>query len=276
LGGNSLPKILKILGKSVLCFIGLAAAGWALDKLDNFLMHLHMPVFFTILYSTVIGFVLWLLPGIGFAYLLFIIFMKEKQRTLILAVNGIVILIVFYVLIIISNQIQIDVDTEYLIAQLFKVGLSTIVLGFMFNSIYKTEESDEGYTGNAVLTVLLKSALCFIMMAAIFLEDVIIDTMLILSLLTPAYAFILYILVKKHRLKTVIMFTNCILLFSVWVIVFFSFTYNHYIFLFATACGNTALLTIALTFIFRNIEKRGIIETSCCKDSSIVNLPERD
>ncbi len=297
-----MPKILKILGKSFLCFIGLAAAGWAVDALCNLLMSIHGQIFFTLLYATILGYILWFLLAAAYAYTLFLVFRNEKRRFLIMALNGAAVYLILYILLylIIYSQYYIYINTDilwdavYISAEISRAaGLTTIILAFMFKSL---SQGKTPYEANKVLNkalnifwILGKLILCFIALLAVSkgyylllinanfkfgIYASLFDTDIFLPLIASVYAYTLYRLLKKHARRQLIIMINAAFLLLVWGLILIP---SIFIVidrsLLAKVCGNTAIMTLVLMFIFRSVEKRGKTGNSNYKDSSAANAP---
>lgn len=265
--------VLKILGKSALCFISLTAAGWAVGKLSQFLLRLNNSLLYILLHSTVIVFILWFLLGVWYAYTLFLLFNEEKNRCLIMALNGAGAAILFYISGILLWNIQAGAYVNLLFT-LSDIGVSTILLAFIFRHLVSAEPkhvgdpaAKEGFK-NAV-GIIARSALCFIGLSAVlygysFLPDIAKlerFIVLVISLSAISYAFTLYRLLKKNKRRLLAMLINAVFLMAVWGFMMLPFMLNS-IFryippVFVIGYGSTALFTMALAFIFGSVERRG-------------------
>lgn len=275
-----LPKILKILGKSVLCFIGLAAAGWGVQKLTDIFFFMLGSFFFMMLKLTILQYIFWFLLYIGYVYILFSVFKNEKRRRLIMMLNGAAVFLQFYIPLFLTK----DRDILFLSVQLSNLfGIPVIALALMLNSIAPDKKKHiNDKPGNKAakgLKVLLKSFLCFLALVIIikvyglfFRQAVSIlgyvgffieNFYLMWCLMAIGYAYALYKLVQKHAYRHLILILNAALLMVAWGMIFIpDIELPIDRFLLSAVCGNTALITIILAFVFRSVEKHGNMENS--------------
>lgn len=284
-----MPRILKIIGKSVLSFIGLSVLTWVVEDLGDFLLTTSGSVFYGLLKLTVLQYITWLLLGTGYAYVLFIIFKSEKKRALIVMLNGSAIFIQFFVLLFL-NATGDEIMFSFRLSHTF--GLLTIMLAFIFNNLTFPKKiqaaSIKRNWFNALLSLSAKSAACFLaLIAALYGYSVLYEIVeygivllycsrLIFSAVPVLYACMLYKLIQKNKYRLLVMSINAVLLLAVWSLIYlydFTLPLNiYYKFFLCAVCGNTAIMTIVLAFIFRSVEKHGNNRPSCTTwDSSVAD-----
>lgn len=278
-----MPNILNIIGKSALCFIGIAAAGWGVDSLEKYILHLAKSPFFGILSLSFTGIVLWLLLGIAYAYALFMLLKGHKRRVLIVTINGAVNFLFYFILLIFGLYGDIMLFS-YRLSNTY--GMLIIILALMFNNLasasqIKTESKSKNKLVS-LLSILSKSIVCFLALIILLygyawlykssgLELQFYISYLLFSIIPATYACVLYKIINRNKYRQIIMIINAAFLLSVWSLVYvydFILPFNIVKSFLYPVCGNTAIVTFVLAFIFRSVEKHGSKENNFLKDSS--------
>lgn len=272
----------SVIFKSILSFLGLAAAGWIASLLTDLMLHnIHSPVFLALMNLTLFQYILWILLTIAYSYTLFLLFKNDKHPWLIMSLNGAAALFLqFYILFILKISTE---DIKYLSIMISVLAFfSSIVSAFIFKNITRPKKTGVHYKtpGKAANTfiVFVKSALCFLTLPVIlYILDYLIHKELsvfgifafefrspffTLTLAVLFYAFLQYKLFNRNLHRRLIMILNAVFLIVVWALdaVFYIFPAlpGFDPLLFAILCGNTGLALFALTFVFDSVKRHGI------------------
>lgn len=285
MGVKRLPKILKIIGKSALCFIGLVVCSWLLMQLHELNTGLGNTgsVILVMFVVQIFTFTLPFLLTIAYSYILFRLFIRERYRHLIIAMNGLFILVLYIVLLVfrVNTYIISYLDAE--IAQL--VSIPVIALALMYKYLSgkrKTQKKLYGRAANAML-ILMKSFVCMCLLVVLAIAGYAFGLLRIpsffimmlqeincLNLLTAiVYTFVLYIAFKRHKHIFWIIAVNSVFSLVAWSLIILRAL--DVSMLFSFVCFNAALIPPVLAFVFRSVEKHGNIESSYYKDSSAAN-----
>ena len=134
----------KIIGKSALCFAGLAVTSWLLIQLYDFVFswgNIHSFII-VMLRGIVFAFTLRFLLTIAYAYTLFRLFIREPHRDLIIALNGLFILVLFFAL----QNFSISPYISYLDIRMVQVNsISVIALALMYKYISSNRKALKGF-----------------------------------------------------------------------------------------------------------------------------------
>lgn len=280
-----MPKILTILGKSALCFIGLVVCSWLLMQLHDWNTGLGSTssVILVMFVVQIFTFTLPFLLTIAYTYILFRLFVREPYCYLIIALNGLSI----FVLIIQLQFFGVSRYISYLDMEMIKVSISVMVLALMYKYLSvkrKTQRKFYGRAANAML-ILMKSFACMCLLVVLAIVGYAFGVLRIpsffimmlqeinyLNLLTAiVYAGAAYILFRRHKHAFWIIAANSALPLVVWsLIILRIFDISM---LLSFICFNTALIPPALALIFRSVEKRGNNKNSFIKDSSAASAP---
>lgn len=268
----------KILGKSVLCFAGLFALGLGIQNMTVQLIHVtNLTRILGIIHVTILQFILWFLLTIAYSCSLYMLFRKEKQRYLIIAVNGIVIIVLFYVLIMVGA----GSDIKSITFEIYNsAGLPTIMLALLFKSIQSGDHAQVlvHLAPTRILDILLKSALCLLVFAVLLFGYACLDRLFLYSILwlavasintvlplfSIAFAYSAYRLFLKYKRFMPIILCNAGFLLVLWGFQLIpgieslfdnGSVMQYYRIILWLFTGNTAIMTIVLAFVFRRVEK---------------------
>lgn len=262
----------KILGKSALCFAGLAIASWLLILLYDLVFNCGNTHSFIIimLRGTILAFTLRFLLTIAYTYILFRLFIREPHRDLIIALNGLFIFVLFFAL----QAFSISASISYLDIRMVQVNsISVMALALMHKYISSKRKASEKVFRPAADTmlILMKSSACvclLIVLALVGKAFMALRTPLLLyitpfqdisvvDLLTAiVFSSVLYTLFRSHKHAFGIIVANSVFLLIIWglitsriipISINFSFT-----------CFNTAILLPVLALIFRSVEKQSV------------------
>ena len=288
--------MLKILGKSALCFAGLVAASWLVQQLYDWMHSSVNSVLLLLIWITITQYIFGLLLGLAYAYILFLIFKKDKRCWVIIMLNGVfLILQLFYLFILHANNGILHAYDDVVLLSMHiacECGLPVIFLALMFNSL-KSERGPKKKSPNKTLNALVliaKSAICFFGLAAISYGFTIMHNSLlsvlgiiglfldnlffVLPIVAVVYAYSLYQFFRNEGYRRLILILNAVFLIILCVL----FTaWNQMddisIILIAIILGNTGILTIVLAFIFRSVDK---YYASAPTEQPLQPIPETD
>jgi hypothetical protein len=291
-------KILKkpyigVFGKSVLCFIGLAAASFGVKKLTDFFLYLKGSFLYKMLYISILQYVFWFVLLIVYAYMLFFLFKNEKKCRLIMILNGVSVFLQFYVLALLIRDEEV-LFLSIMLSNLF--GIPVIILSLMINNIASKKHLEVRSQKKIVniFKMLLKSLLCFVALVIVikgygllyryallifgYLGFFIESFHLMWCLMSVTYAFMLYKLIHRYTYYRLVLILNVTFLVIIWVKIFMPDIVVPFIdnIQLSGICGNAAVITITLALIFRSVEKQGNSENSFVKDSLVANTPSLD
>ena len=257
----------KILVKSVLCFAGLAVTSWLLMQLHDLNTGLgNISVIIAVFYTNILTFTLPFLLTIAYTYILFRLFIKERCCYLLVALNGLFILILYIILLFFGVDTHI---ISYLDVVMVRHSMPVMALALIFKYLSGkrgTPKKLYGRTGNAML-ILMKSFTCMCLLAALALAGCVFMELKIplvyvmffqeislLNLLTAiVYTCTLYIFFRRHKHTIWIIAVNSALLLVAWgLIILKIFPVSI---LFSFICINTALIPPVLALIFRSVER---------------------
>lgn len=269
----------KIIGKSALALAGLGVAGWLMNLLADliYFSETYGNYYYGITKITLLSYLPWLILALGYATTLFLLFMREKHRTVIMVLNSMAVIVLYCV----SNFIPIDVQLQALnIAQ--AAGAPVMLLSVMLGWLFPVREKSKCgiWDGRQGATVALgKSLLCLgVVIGSAIAVSVLINAGLINYLNTWTLPFIdfkplvlsisvvvscfLYRLMAGHKRRFIIMMVNIMILAVVWSLVLMpsflpdllGISYMYQLCL-VIVCGNTAVVTFTLAFVFRGVEK---------------------
>ena len=259
----------KILGKSALCFAGLAVTSWLIQMLCDWMLQLYpKPLFFGLFWMTILEFIFWLVLPIFYSYLLFLLFHNEKNCCLIMVLNGSFVFLQHYILLVLR------VDGVILASlNASKVAGSVILLALMYKQLRMTNTKSKMPSGKNntkdILIMLSKSLLCFLGLVIAILGYNLLkkyalsifgywgfyleSPYFIWPMIASTYAFLIFQTVRIQRFRILILMINALLLLLIWGLIFIP--YEGKSFSLIAVCGNTAIISIVLAFIFRSVEK---------------------
>jgi len=270
----------KIIGKSALCFVGLAVASWLVQLLSNYLLLLYpKPLFLSLVWMFLLEFTLWLLLPLAYSYLLFRIFKNKKYCCLIMMFHGIFIIVQYYVL------LMLHIGGNVIIASLrasMVAGAPLMLLALMLHWLrtHRSEMRPAKSTGRKVLGALAKSALCFLaLVAATYAFSLLCSVPItvfgyvglfiqspfcVFPVIIIAYAYLLFRLTERGPQRFWVMGANAVALMVLSAVELFipgltipfpafltAYFPPHAVALF----GNIALLLPILVLIFRSMEQ---------------------
>lgn len=266
----------KIIGKSALAFAGLGVAGWLMNLLDHFIFYSgtdNHDYFFGMAKVTLLLYLPWLALALGYAIVLFLLFRNEKHRTLIMTLNAAAVIFVPYALLIpIGRGLMV-----FSIAQ--SAGIPVMLLALLMGWIFPGQKKkNRGVWSGAsgIVLALLKSFLCLgvvvglaFVAGAFFIESKypqpihvwaapFIEYRPVFFSIAIVYACLLNKLTADHKRPLLVMLVNALVLVAIWsLMLMFGFLSegNMYHLYLVIACGNTAVVTFALAFVFRGMEK---------------------
>lgn len=278
-------SFMKIFYKSALSFIGLIAAGYGVQLFNDFLFHnIRKPIYLAFMNLTLFQYLPWVLLAVSYAYVLFLLFRKEKHMRLIMCLNGLAAFLQFYVraLLQVSNE-----DIGMLSVMLFNlIWFSVLISAFIFRSIAENKKTDKEIKTRSkafnALLIFFKSSLCFILLGLIsqgfsylisndslvfrvfgFFTFMLESPYFILPPAAIFYAFLLNKLLKSYAYRRLIIMINAVFLVAVWILTTtqsiapLDLGFNP--FYIAIFCGNTGYALVVLEFIFASVKKRRVI-----------------
>lgn len=274
----------KILGKSALCFAGLAVGSWLVQQLVDFIMLTHKitPFITTVFYSFFI-YIMLSLMAIVYPYVLYQLFKNERHSNLIIALNGIFAILQYYLLLFISAILHTYQFTDMLFVSFVRIiptGYSTLIFALMFKSLQSGKMLRALQPGNKVFnihSILGKSSLCLLGLTAVAygyelyrdLMPSLIGSACInayVNLIGPEniiyfafpYAYCLFRLFRQNRNRRLLLIINAVFLLAIYAILLTLMLTQHEFkiaYLAFVAYGNASIVTIALSFIFNKVEK---------------------
>ena len=260
----------KILGKSALCFVGLVIASWLLMQLYDWLfswVNTHSLIT-AMLKGTILAFTLPMLLAIAYTYVLFRLFIREPNRYLIIALNGLFILVLFFIL----WFLHVSSYISYLDTMMVQVdSISVMALALMYKNISNKRKAPKKVykrAANAMLILMKSSAcMCLLIILALAWNAFMALRIPLIYFIKPfqdisfvdllsaiVYSSVLYSLLRSHKHTFGIIVANSALLLIVWGLILlriFPVSMN-----FSFTSFNTAILTPLLALIFRSIEKQ--------------------
>jgi len=278
----------KVIWKSALCFAGLAAASWLVYLLNDWMFFADKQPGMLIIWAAMLQHIFWFILILAYAYLLFYLFRYEKHCCLIIILHGVFIIWQFLLMLFLSARGIISVNSDMMILSVTMVhvfSVSTILLAVLFISL-KSSKSKRQPKSNVlnILLIITESALCFFVLtgfsiAHLFLKNYFLyifgylgffleSIQFIVPLCAITYAYWLYRFFRRHRHRTLLLIIN-----AVFLILFCGFTFmcifidnlRPFIEIFSSPglvsitiiafLGNTAIMTVALAFIFRSVEQ---------------------
>lgn len=262
------------------------------------------PYFLGVAYVTIFAYIFWFLLPLAYAYLLFRVFIKEKYCYLIMVLNGILVIIQFYIMLMLLPESYSYINIQYVSLIVSMVaGIPVILLALMFKKLRspckKLKLQCDHNRITSVLGVLARCALCFIaliigvygfdLLASIlystFMRTITLFTIFeyyvafirdgLWPLIAISYAYMLYKAMKKYRYRYLIIAINSVFLLAVWSVVsFYEAVLPIDRLSLASILGNTAIMTVTLAFIFRRVEKHSNSNQLSCPigDSSVAEV----
>lgn len=281
----------KILGKSALCFAGLAIASWLIQMFCDWILYLYpKELFFGLISIFILELIFWLLLPLTYAYLLFLLFKKEKHCYLILVLNGVFVIVQYYILL----MLHINGDIILASLQASKVaGVPVMILALIFKKL-RTHNIDKDMPEKSKLAsalfILTKSLLCFLALAITtyaftllstsslrflgYLSFFVQDPLCAFPLISIAYVYLLFRLIRTYRYHLLTISITAVFLMALSAVRLFivpalSFYHNQSLSLPAflselftpnavAIFGNTAILLPILALIFRSVEKQSV------------------
>lgn len=268
----------KIIGKSALCFAGLCVVSGLIKALTDWLFIVDKPAILTIINLTVLTYILWLLLPAAYAYILFRLFRNNEHSILIIGLNGVFIIIQFFVLLLLRVNTDVLLVSTYLSDT---CGIPVIMLGIMFRKLISGKQQVKKVSTNKVLgitAIIAKSVLCFILLTAVSIGfdvlhgyftsalgifGLVLDTPLFfIPLFAVLYAYYLYRLLKSNARRRLLLIINSMgLIIICGLSLLFPEQFNALNIIsplvLTIFVGNTALLNLVLAFIFSNVERSG-------------------
>jgi len=258
----------KIIGKSALCFVGLVVASWLLMQFRDFnisLGNIH-SIIILMFVNYILSFTLPFILTIAYTYILFRLFIREPHCYLIIALNGLFILVLHIVLLF----LQVDTSViSYLDMEMAEVSAPIMALALMYKYLSGKRKPQKRLYGRAAnaMFILMKSVECMCLLVVLALAGyafmelripmlfiILFQGIGLLNLLTAiVYAGVVYILFRRHKHIFLIIAVNSAILLVVWgliILKIFPVSMNYSFISF-----NTALLTPILTLVFRSVEK---------------------
>ena len=276
----------KIIGKSALCFAGLVAASWLLMQLRDLnigLGNIH-SIIIIMFVNNILSFTLPLLLTIAYAYILFRLFIREPRCYLIIALNGLFIL-VLYIILLFFGVAHIVSYLYVEMAHLDSIPVMALALVYRYLSgKQKTPKKVYRWAANAMF-ILTKSAACMCLLVVLavagyaFMElrvriflIILLQEIGLLNLLTViVYTGIAYILFRRHKHIFLIIAVNSAFLLIAWgliILKIFPISMNYSFISF-----NTAILTPILALVFRSVEKHASVILSVNQNAPEDSIP---
>jgi hypothetical protein len=236
----------------------------------------------------ILGFIFWLLLPLVYSYLLFLLFKNEKFCFIIMMLNGIFVIVQYYILLI----LHIGGDIVYASLEASKVvGVPVILLALLYQKLGMPNGMQKARSGQSevknIIGILAKTALCFMALAIAaygynllcsldlrcfgYLSLFIQDALCAFPLIIIAYGYLLFRLFGKHHHRFLIICMNAVFLMvlssvRLFVVAALSFYLDISLSLPAllseffspnaiSIFANTAILLPVLALIFRSVEK---------------------
>ncbi len=265
----------KIIGKSALCFAGLCVVSGLLMFLDDVMINWGniTSKSFVLFKTLVLSDLMWFIVAIAYAYLLFRIFKNEPNRFFIIAMNGLIILILFFIL----SYLKVDSTISYFMLKMMQAdSISVVMLALMFKPIFSIrKELKKSYRKCiSILLVVIKSfAGLFIIIALAVILQVVLHvkgnllipfqhTRFVFLIGTIIYSGFMYKFLYQNKQAIMIICANAAVLM---LISFIATTSNTYYLLgcpvlswltLSGLTGSAALLVPLLFIVYRSIHKQ--------------------
>ena len=158
----------KIIGKSALCFVGLVVASWLLMQFRDFnisLGNIH-SIIILMFVNYILSFTLPFILTIAYTYILFRLFIREPHCYLIIALNGLFILVLHIVLLF----LQVDTSViSYLDMEMAEVSAPIMALALMYKYLSGKRKPQKRLYGRAAnaMFILMKSVECMCLLVVL-------------------------------------------------------------------------------------------------------------
>ena len=119
----------KIIGKSALSLAGLVAASWLVYLLNDWLPFAFSPSVFSLFYLTCIQYSLYFLSAILYSYVLYRLFRNENRCCMIILLNGIFVILQFYILLFLSAD-TVALTVSFVMST--TAGYTAVLLSLLF------------------------------------------------------------------------------------------------------------------------------------------------
>lgn len=274
----------KIIGKSALCFAGLAVSAYLTSIFCDYILQIHAkPYVFSITWLFVLEFTLWLLLPLVYSYLLFLVFCDNRDCCIIMILNGVFVIAQYYLLLL----LRVGGDVIMASLQASKVaGVPVILLALLFNKLKTRHNTIKAQPQRSVIinafSVLTKSVFCFLAMMIItyafsllcslpltifgYIGFFIQDHYCAFPAIFIIYAYLLFRLNERHRHYRWIIGINAVILMTLCAVELFTpgvtfpmpeFINGHFLPSAISIIGNAAILLPVSAYLFRGVKKHG-------------------
>ncbi len=270
----------KIIGKSALCFVGLCVVNWPLMLLDDLILNWGNITsrYFALFKIIVLINLMWFVVAIAYAYFLFRLFKNEPNRFLIIAMNGLFILILFIVLM----YMHVDSNISYFMLNMMHTdSISVMILALMFKMLSVRRGVRKLNYSNSVnvLFVIIKSVaglfviIALSVTAEVFLHVKVIslipfqNTRFVFLLGTIIYTGFMYKFFYQNKHVIMIMCVNAAVLILICFIAITALTESQYYLLgcpvlscltLSSLTGSAAPLMPLLSIVYRSVQKQSL------------------
>ncbi len=284
----------KIIWKSALSFAGLAVVSWLLMVLDEVVISLETSSVALLPVLTLLPYIYWFLLTAAYAFALFRLFVRGKGCCLIVALNGLFVLLQFFAF----NLARVPSGILALSTRMMQAGgAAVMLLAFVFKLLLsdKKPASDKvpGRAANAA-RIILETIMGLGLFAILAFETYALTRSAPAPILQPfwqerfvwlmaavIYDSVLYLLFRRQYHVTSIMVVNAVLLAAVWCMVLIPDAQSPLSALFPDfkpflcgLAGSASILTVALAIIFKRAESLHATHKAALRKSFDYHRPD--